>query len=109
MEYEYPTADTAFKLLFIWKQRDRHFEALGEANAQNPASEDFGEDDKEVDMGDTATRNCVASVDDGCFPNDDNRFQTRAEEAQQLKFGYVPTGIRLFRSMHMKQKRSPTR
>ena len=51
------------------KQRDRDLEALGEANRdkpmdflaeergdKDPASEDFGENDKEVDKDDTAAR-----------------------------------------------------
>ena len=74
------------------RQRDRHFEALGEANRdkhinflaeergdEDPPSEDFGENDKEVDKDDTAARNSVAGVEDGLIPDDDNRFQAPAE------------------------------
>ena len=74
-------------------QRDRHLEAPGEANRdkhinflaeeqgdEDPASEDFGENDDEVDKDDTAARNSVAGVDDRLIPGDDNRFQTPAEQ-----------------------------
>ena len=85
-------------------QRDRHLEAPGEANRdkhinflaeergdKDPASEDFGENDKQVDMGDTAARNSVAGVDDRLIPEDDNRFQTPAEQKHDSSSSASPT------------------
>ena len=86
------------------KQRDRHLEAPGEANRdkhinflaeergdKDPASEDFGENDKEVDKDDTAARNSVAGVEDGLIPEDDNRFQAPAERKHHSSSSAAPT------------------
>ena len=86
------------------RQRDRHLEPPGEANRdkhinflaeergdKDPASEDFGENDKEVDKDDTAARNSVAGVEDGLIPEDDNRFQAPVERKRHSSSSAPPT------------------
>jgi hypothetical protein len=86
------------------KHRDRHLEAPAEVNRdkhinflaeerrdEDPASEDFGENDKEVDKDDTAARNSVAGVEDGLIPEDDNRFQAPAERKHDSSSSAAPT------------------